>query len=467
MLIPRPRQVVRQSGHFDLGPETTLHLTPGAEPAAELLRIRTGLPLRPAADSPFVLALDPALSGLGDEGYGLTVGRDAVLLRARTRAGLLNGAHTLASLRQREGRLPCTQISDAPRFAWRGAMLDVARHFQPIGYVRDVVDRIAAYKLNVLHLHLTDDQGWRMPVDAYPRLTEVGSVRAQTEGDGIPHGGHYSKAELRDLVRYAAARGVRVMPEIEMPGHVRAALAAYPQLGNRPERRHAVWERWGICENTLGVHDEVFTFVRAVLDEVVDVFDSPYIHIGGDECPTVEWEESPRAVAVAAAAGLSAKELGAWFLRRAGAFLIEQGRTPVCWAEPDATALPPEFVVMPWRDAGHGLDAARRGHRVVMTPHRATYLDYPQSDAAHEPAGQPGAPVTLEDVYSGEPAPADWPAEESARVLGTQAQLWTEYAATPSQIDYLLFPRLAALAEVAWSEGPRDLTDFRRRLTAR
>ncbi|SDJ50031.1 beta-N-acetylhexosaminidase [Streptomyces indicus] len=467
MLIPRPRQAVRQTGHFLLDTATTLHLAPGAEPAAELLRLRTGLPLRASADSAFVLAIDPALSGLGEEGYGLTVGRDAVLLRARTRAGLLNGAHTISALLERGGRLPCTQISDSPRFAWRGLMLDVARHFLPMAYVRDVVDRIAAFKLNVLHLHLTDDQGWRMPVDAYPLLTEIGSVRARTAGDGTPHGGHYTKAELRELVHYAAARGVRVVPEIEMPGHARAALAAYPHLGNRPERRLDVWDRWGICENVLGVHDEVFAFVRDVLDEVVEVFDSPYIHLGGDECPTVEWEESPRAVAVAAEAGISPKELNAWFLSRAGSHLLDLGRTPVCWAEPDATALPPEFVVMPWRDAGHGLGAARRGHRVVMTPHLDTYLNYPQSDAPHEPAGQPGATVTLEDVYAAEPAPPDWSPEESARVLGTQAQVWTEYAATPDAIDYLLFPRLAALAEVAWSEGPRDLPDFRRRLTAR
>ncbi|MBC9713616.1 beta-N-acetylhexosaminidase [Streptomyces sp. TRM66268-LWL] len=464
MLIPRPRQVVRQSGQFILDTETTLHLAPGADRAATLLRLRTGLPLRAAADSSFVLAIDPALSGLGDEGYGLTVGRDAVLLRARTDAGLVNGVHTISALIERGGRLPCVQISDSPRFPWRGAMLDVARHFQPVSYLRSVVDRIASYKLNVLHLHLTDDQGWRMPVDAYPLLTETGSVRAQTMGDGTPHGGHYTKAELRELVAYAAARGVRIVPEIEMPGHARAALAAYPHLGNYPQRRLEVWDHWGICENVFGVHDEAFAFCTTVLDEVMEVFDSPYVHIGGDECPTVEWEESPVAREVAARAGLSPKELNAWFLSRVGRHLLARGRTPVCWAEPDATALPPEFVVMPWRDAVHGLGAARRGHDVVMTPHRTTYLDYPQSDAPDEPPGQPGDPVTLADVYTAEPAPADWEPAEAARVLGTQAQLWTEHVATPAAIDYLLFPRIAALAEVAWSEGPRDLTDFRRRL---
>ncbi|NGO74822.1 beta-N-acetylhexosaminidase [Streptomyces sp. YC504] len=466
MLIPRPRQVVRQSGHFILDTQTTLHLAPGAERAADLLRLRTGLPLQAAPDSSFVLAIDPALSGLGDEGYGLTVGRDAVLLRARTDAGLVNGVHTLAALIERGHRLPCAQISDSPRFPWRGAMLDVGRHFLPISYVRDFVDRIAAYKLNVLHLHLTEDQGWRMPVDAYPLLTEIGSVRAQTGGDSTPHGGHYTKAELRDLVTYAAARGVRVMPEIEMPGHARAAIAAYPELGNVPERRLTVWDRWGVCENVLGVHDEVFTFLETVLGEVMDIFEGPYIHLGGDECPTGEWEESPRARAVAAEAGLSPKELNAWFLTRVGRYLLENGRTPVSWAEPDATALPPEFVVMPWRDAAHGQGAARRGHELVMTPHRTTYLDYPQSDAPHEPPGQPGDPVTLDDVYGAEPAPAEWEPAERAKVLGTQAQLWTEHAATPAEIDYLLFPRIAALAEVAWSEGPRDLPDFRRRLQA-
>ncbi|MFW6690886.1 beta-N-acetylhexosaminidase [Streptomyces sp. MAR4 CNX-425] len=469
MLIPRPHRLVRLPGRFPLGPGTALRAGDGAQRAAALLRGYLGLDLPVTPDGAFVLALDPALRGLGAEGYGLTVGRDGVLLRAPRPAGLLHGVQTVRRLAAAAGgaSLPCVQVSDRPRFGWRGVLLDVARHFLPVGYLRDFVDRCAGYKLNVLHLHLTDDQGWRLPVAGYPLLTEVGGWRKQTVGDGVPHGGAYTPAELRSLVAYAAERGITVMPEIELPGHARAALAAYPHLGNVPGRRLPVWERWGVCENIFGVHDEVFDFLRTVLGETLDLFDSPYVHIGGDECPTAEWETSPAARERARAAGLAGpRELHGWFLRRAGRLLLDHGRTPVCWAETGAAGmLPREFTVMPWRDAAHGLAAARRGHDVVMTPHRSTYLDYPQSDDPAEPAGQQPGTVTLADVYAGEPAPADWEPAAAARVLGTQAQLWTEYAPTPAHVDHLAFPRLAALAETAWSHE-RDLADFRRRVAA-
>ncbi|MEV4946836.1 beta-N-acetylhexosaminidase [Streptomyces sp. NPDC053755] len=468
-LIPQPSQLTPLPGRFVFGPATAVKPAPGAEAAATLLRTllrpATGLPLPARPDGTVVLALDPALTGLGDEGYGLTVGTGGVLLRAARPEGLFAGVQTLRQLLPAEAlsdgpvpgvewSVPCVQITDRPRFPWRGAMLDVSRHFRPVAFLRRYVDLLALHKLNVLHLHLTDDQGWRMPVAAYPRLTEIG---------GLPHGGAYTRGELADLVRHAAGRGVTVVPEIEMPGHVRAALAAYPHLGNRPDRPLGVWDRWGVCDTVLGVHDEVLDFCRTVLDEVMDVFPSPHVHVGGEECPTAEWHASPAARRRAADEGLAGPDaLHGWFMGRIGRHLVDAGRHPVGWTETGAD-LPAYFTVMPWRDTAHGRTAARRGHRVVMAPHRTTYLDYPQSARLDEPPGQPGAVVDLRAVHGTDPAPRDWSPEETARVLGTQAQLWTEYVPTAAHAEYLTFPRLCALAETAWS-GRHDWPGFRDRL---
>lgn len=488
-LLPRPSRMSSLGGRLTLDRDTTVRALPGAEPAADLLRSlvgpAAGLPLAPSPEGRIVLALDEQLGGLGEEGYGLTVGPQALLLRAAHPTGLLRGVQTIRQLLPAEAlsggvrgpgswELPCVEITDIPELPWRGSLLDVARHFRPMDYLLRYVDLLALHKLNTLHLHLTDDQGWRMPVDAYPRLTTVGGRRARsqrgpdgpgrTQFDATPHEGAYTKAELRGLVRYAAERGITIVPEIEMPGHVRAALAAYPELGNHPERRLEVWDRWGVCETILGVHEEVFAFCRAVLEEVMDVFPSPYIHIGGEECPTSEWESSPAARERAAAEGLAnPAALHGWFMGRIGAFLVEHGRTPVGWAV-SGTELPLDFTVMAWRDASHARAAARRGHRVVAAYHRTTYLDYVQSEASFEPMAQPGDPVTLRTVHDYEPAPAEWSREERARVLGTQAQLWTEYVRTPAEIEYLSYPRLCALADRSWSGGRGDWPGFVERL---
>ncbi|MDX3854354.1 beta-N-acetylhexosaminidase [Streptomyces sp. AK02-01A] len=470
-LIPRPSQLTSLPGRFTVDEHTAVRAAPGgARDAATLLRTllapATGLPLPVADDGRIVFVLDPALGGLGQEGYGLTVGTDAVLLRAGCREGLLRGVQTIRQLlppralshepvRGTEWSLPCVQITDVPRFAWRGAMLDVARRFRPVSFLRRFTDLLALHKLNVLHLHLTDDQGWRMPVAAFPRLTEVG---------GEPHGGAYTRQELSGLVAYGAARGVTVVPEIEMPGHVRAALAAYPELGNDPSRRLTVWDRWGVCENVLGVHDQVLDFCRTVLGEVMDTFPSRHVHIGGEECPTTEWQRSPAARRRAVDEGLAGPEaLHGWFMDRVGGFLTENGRRPLGWTE-SGSDLPTAFTAVPWRAAEHGLTAARRGQDVIMAPYRSTYLDYPQSERLDEPPGQPGGVVSLRDVYDLEPAPAGWEPEAAARVLGTQAQLWSEYVPTAAHAEYLAFPRLCALAETAWS-AQRDWPGFLRRLT--
>ncbi|WP_329261657.1 beta-N-acetylhexosaminidase [Streptomyces sp. NBC_01478] len=488
-LVPRPAKSAVRPGQFTLDTDTALHIGAGAEPAADLLRTllapATGLPLRPSPVGQLTLTLDPALAGLtglGEEGYALTVAPHAVLLRAAHLTGLLRGIQTIRQLLPPQAlsetpqpdtrwALPCVEITDLPRHPWRGAMLDVARHFQPVSYLRRYVDLLALHKIGTFHLHLTDDQGWRMPVSAYPKLTEIGSHRAESQQgpagsdlhDGVPHAGSYTRAELTGLVSYAAARGVTVMPEIEMPGHVRAALAAYPRLGNNPERVLDVWTRWGVCDTVLGVHDEVLDFCRTVLDEVMDVFPSPYIHVGGEECPTAEWTHSAAARERALAQGLSSPAaLHGWFLGQIGEFLVQRGRRPVGWAETGAE-LPLDFTVMTWRDAAHTLTAARRGHPVVNAEHRATYLDYAQSADPGEPPAQPGGVVDLRTVHAHDPVPEDAERGATERVLGTQAQLWTEFVTTPERIEYLTYPRLCALADRAWS-GATDWTDFRSRL---
>ncbi|TQM77921.1 hexosaminidase [Saccharothrix saharensis] len=468
MIVPRPTRLVRRHGRFTLDHDTAIRATPGAHGAARLLRTllrpATGLPLPLHDDGRIVFALDDRLVGLGDEGYALTVNEHAVVLRAATRHGLAHGVQTLRQLvtptalgtrpaPDAHWALPGVDIRDAPRLPWRGVLLDVARHFHPTTVLRRFIDLMALHKLNVLHLHLTDDQGWRMPVPHHPRLTTIGAWRTETTGDGTPHGGSYTTAELTTLVTYADERGIRIVPEIDMPGHARAALAAYPHLGNFPRRHLPVWTRWGISHETLGVDDTTLDFCRDVVDAVADVFPGPHLHLGGDECPTTEWESSPSALRRVRHENLAGPhELHGWFLRTIADHVTQRGRVPVTW-EPTGD---PRTVVMPWRDATDARTALDLGHDVVMAPHRSTYLDYPQSHDADEPPGQPGLVVTAHDVYH-LPLPDG--------VLGAQCALWTEYVPTAHHLERLAYPRLAALADTLWTRHP-DWTDFTRRMHA-
>ncbi|GLW47115.1 beta-hexosaminidase [Streptomyces sp. NBRC 14336] len=482
-LVPRPTALSPRPDPYRLDDTARLRVTPGTEQAADLLRAylepATGLPLKHADDGSFVLALDPTLTGLAQEGYALTVSGEQVLLRAAHPTGLLRGVQTIRQLLPHEAlsapvhgiELPGVEITDVPAHPWRGMLLDVARHFQPASYLRRFVDLLALHKLNVLHLHLTDDQGWRMPVAAYPGLTEIGGRRARSmvgpagsaHFDGRPHEGAYTRAELTDLVSYAAARGVMVVPEIGTPGHVRAALAAYPELGNHPDRRLDVWTQWGVCTNVLGVGDHVLDFFRTVLDEVMDVFPSPYLHIGGDEVPTEEWEASPAAIARAAREGLSGpRELHGWFLARMADHVVRSGRRPLAWAE-DGSTLPLTCTVMSWRTPRHAWAAARRGHDVIHADHRSTYFDYARAPGPAEPPAQPGHALDLRSVYGVDLGPPAAEPRLAGKVLGVQGQLWTEFVATPEHIEYLTYPRLCALAERAWATT-EDWPGFRTRL---
>jgi hexosaminidase len=429
----------------------------------------------------------PTVTFTGDlpaEGYRISITPSAVSIQAADEAGAFYAAQTIRQLRGPDSfraasirppeALPCGEIEDYPRFGWRGVLLDVARHFIPKYGVFRFIDQLAAHKLNVLHLHLTDDQGWRIEVPAYPKLTSVGAWRTgswvgrqpngTTEHDGRPHGGYYTTDDMREIVAYAKERHVTVVPEVDVPGHSQAAIAAYPELGNTGSQL-PVLRNWGINENILTVSDFAVDFYRTVLDHVVDIFDSPVICVGGDEVPTVQWRDNPVAAERMAAEGsTSERQLHGWFIAQMASHLAGRGRRTLGWDEIlEAGDLPSGSIIASWRGEEAGVVAASSGHDVVMCPEQHVYLDHRQSDHPDEPIPV-GYLHTLEDVYHYEPIPQQLPPEFRSRVLGAQAQVWTEHLDNARRVDYATFPRLAAFAEVVWSSGERSYAEFEQRL---
>ncbi|HEY0867360.1 MAG TPA: beta-N-acetylhexosaminidase, partial [Fimbriimonas sp.] len=389
--------------------------------------------------------------------------------------GLFYGTRTLLQLLPPEvfrqakvnsaWNVPCVEIEDAPRFVWRGSHLDVGRHFMPKEFVLKHIELISQHKLNVLHWHLTEDQGWRIEIKKYPKLTEVGAWRKDTmltydppTYTGKPHGGFYSQDDVREIVAYAAERFVTVVPEIEMPGHAQAAIAAYPELGNTGQPLE-VATRWGVIENVFNVEESTIGFLKDVLDEVLELFPSKFIHIGGDECPKKQWKESPRAQQLMKERGLKdEEELQSWFIRQIDDYLDSRGRRLVGWDEILEGGLAEGATVMSWRGEEGGIAAAKAGHDVVMTPGSHTYFDHYQGEDRSKQPHAIGGFTSLERAYSYEPIPAQLTPEEAKRVLGSQGQLWTEYMPNPKHVEYMAWPRLAALAEVVWS--PRERKDY-------
>ncbi|MET9898505.1 beta-N-acetylhexosaminidase [Streptomyces sp. NPDC006446] len=506
-LIPAPR-VVESAGRgaFALDTATTLWAAPGTDATERWLRsalgAALGLPLRPGTqDAPggVRLLLDDRL---GPEAYRLVVGDDGVEIRGGDAAGVFWGAQTLRQLlgpdafRRAPVRPRTTYeiahrvIEDAPRFRWRGLMLDVSRHFMPKEGVLRYLDLLAAHKLNVFHFHLTDDQGWRVQINRYPRLTEVGSWRARTKfghrasplWEEKPHGGFYTQDDIREIVAYAAERHIAVVPEIDIPGHSQAAIAAYPELGNTDvidTTSLTVWDNWGVSKNVLAPTDNTLRFYEGVFEELLDLFPadparfpefSGFFHIGGDECAKDQWKRSATAQARIKELGLADEDaLQSWFVRHFDNWLSERGRRLIGWDEILEGGLAPGAAVSSWRGYQGGVTAARAGHDVVMCPEQHVYLDYRQAAGEDEPV--PIAYVrTLEDVYRFEPVPPQLTEAEARHVLGTQANVWTEVMEDHARVDYQAFPRLAALAEVAWSSLPapaeRDFAGFERRMGA-
>ena len=505
-LIPVPRRVRQgqQAGPFVLGEDTAIDGQPGTEATQRWLRATLGaafgLTPPPAAHggSRVELTIDEALAG--PEAYRLTVEPRRLEIAGGGPAGVFWGAQTLRQLLgpQAFRRAPlgpppepveCAVVEDEPRFGWRGCLLDVARYFLPKDTVLRYVDLLAAHKLNVLHLHLTDDQGWRMEIRRHPRLTEVGAWRARTRlglresqlWDERPHGGYYTQDDLREIVAYAAERQITVVPEIDMPGHTQAAIAAYPGLGNTDVLDTTglpVLTTWGVNPNVLAPTDTVLRFFEQVLEEVLEVFPSTFVHIGGDECPKEQWQRSPAAQARIKELGLADEdELQSWFIRHFDRWLSGRGRRLIGWDEilqggllqAPREAGRPGPAVSSWRGYAGGIAAARAGHDVVMCPQQYVYLDHRQDGGPDEPVPI-GWVRTLEDVYRFEPVPPELSGREARRVIGTQANIWTEAMDSPRYVDYMAFPRLAAFAEVAWSRLPapaeRDWPGFAARMTA-
>ncbi|MGW7361131.1 beta-N-acetylhexosaminidase [Streptomyces sp. NPDC054802] len=519
-VVPLPRGGAARDGGFVLDASTVIDAGPGTEGAERRLRAElgaaTGLPLAPAARGGSVgdsgrgsggsgagsgagggairLRVDTADAGhLGPEGYKLYAGGDGVAIHGGGAAGVFWGVQTLRQLlgpeayrrapvaagRRWEG--PGGFIEDAPRFSWRGLMLDVARHFMPKEGVLRYLDLLAAHKLNVFHFHLTDDQGWRIEIKRHPRLTEAGAWRARSKHghrasslwDDTPHGGYYTQDDIREIVAYAAERHITVVPEIDIPGHSQAAIAAYPELGNTDvidTTSLTVWDNWGISPNVLAPTDNTLRFYEGVLEEVLGLFPSAFVHIGGDECPKDQWKASATAQARIKELGLAGEdELQSWFIRHFDRWLTERGRRLIGWDEILEGGLAPGAAVSSWRGYRGGIAAAEAGHDVVMCPEQQVYLDHRQAPGDDEPMPI-GYVRTLEDVYRFEPVPPALAPEAAAHVLGTQANVWTEVTQDGARVDYQVFPRLAAFAEVAWSALPapaeRDFAEFERRMTA-
>ncbi|MCX4550787.1 beta-N-acetylhexosaminidase [Streptomyces sp. NBC_01500] len=500
-LIPAPvgAKDLRAGDGFAVDERTVIDAGPGTEGAARWLRqvigAATGLPLGPGADGSdrtVRLRIDAGVADtLGPEGYRLDVDSAGIGLHGGSAAGVFWGAQTLrqllgpeafrrAPLRQdRQWTVPGCAIEDGPRFAWRGMMLDVGRHFMPKAGVLRYLDLLAAHKLNVFHFHLTDDQGWRIEIKRHPRLTEVGAWRSRTKWghrasplwDEKPHGGFYTQDDIREIVAYAAERHITVVPEIDIPGHSQAAISAYPELGNTDVVDTAaltVWDTWGVSPHVLAPTEKVLRFYEGVLDEVLALFPSTFIHLGGDECPKDQWQKSPAAQARMAELGLADEdELQSWFIRHFDRWLAERGRRLIGWDEILEGGLAPGAAVSSWRGYAGGIAAAESGHDVVMCPEQQVYLDHRQHGGEDEPMPI-GYVRTLEDVYRFEPVPPQLAPEAAAHVIGTQANVWTEVMEDQNRVDYQAFPRLVAFSEVAWSALPapaeRDYPDFDRRM---
>ncbi len=481
-VVPKPNHLIEQEGEFALSSSTQWVAT--SEEASAIVHFinskvkqSTGFDLTVASEAPdknyMAVELDESLP-LNEEGYSLSVSPEKVQLKAKTPQGLFYGMQTLLQLLPAEiesstpvkhisWTMPAVEIQDEPRFTWRGMHLDVCRHFVPVEDIKKHLDMLAMFKMNTFHWHLTEDQAWRIEIKKYPKLVEVGATR--TEGEGFEHSGHYTQDEVKEIVAYAAERFITVVPEIELPGHALAALAAYPEYsctGGPFEVRKV----WGVEPDVYCAGKEAtFHFLEDVIDEVVPLFPSVYFHIGGDECPKERWKECPDCQKRMKQEGLADEhELQSYFVKRIEKVLIAHGKKMIGWDEILEGGLAESAAVMSWRGEKGGIEAASQGHDVVMTPGNWCYLDHYQGDYRVEPVAI-GGYTTLEESYNYEPVPAELSEEKAKHVLGTQGNVWTEYMYTPELVEYRVYPRLIALAEVNWThQKNKDYDGFAKRI---
>lgn len=488
-IIPQPKQLTPQQGVYTLRKGTVVVV--GNEvfaPAADLLIRQAnkvanlGLTSKPKGSSGIIFSLNPAL---GKEAYILNVSSKKIDIQASSGAGAFYAMQTLLQLMpaplsgdqpiSSAVTVPNCSIQDEPRFGYRGLMLDVGRYYFKVEDIKRFLDVMAIYKMNTFHWHLTEDQGWRIEIKKYPLLTQISSVRKESmlghyrdkKYDGKPHGGFYTQDQIREVVAYATSKYIDVIPEIEMPGHSQAVLAAYPQFGCNPDKIYQVATRWGVSEDVLAPREETFTFLQDVLTEVMALFPGQYIHIGGDECPKTQWKESRFCQDLIKKLGLKDEdELQSYFIRRIDQFVTSKGKKLLGWDEILEGGLSPNAMVMSWRGVKGGVEAAKQKHDVVMSPNSFFYLDYYQADPKTEPLAI-GGNLPLSKCYSFEPDLPELTPEEAKHVVGIQANVWTEYISNIEYAEYMTYPRALALSEVAWSpKAPKDYPAFKKRLEA-
>jgi len=478
-IIPQPQEISFGYSSFLLNSGTIIAyedneelLKQQAEYLSELIEksINLKLNIKPISEvgehGTIVIKFLGDKSYLGDEGYKLQIDNDNILIFAATERGSFYGIQSLFQMiLLNYGNLPSTliptaELTDKPRFKYRGMHLDVGRHMFPVEFIKKYIDLLAFYKFNTFHWHLTEDQGWRIEIKKYPKLTEVGAWRKETlighggkkphEYDGKPYGGFYTQNEIREIVSYAAKRQITIIPEIEMPGHSLAALASYPELACTPGP-FEVATRWGVFKDIYCTKEETFEFLENVLLEVMELFPSKYIHIGGDEAPKTRWKECSICQENIKQEGLKDEhELQSYFIQRIEKFLNSHGRNIIGWDEILEGGLAPNATVMSWRGTEGGIAAAKQNHNAIMTPGSHCYFDHYQSNPKTEPLAIGGF-TTLEKVYSYEPIPNTLNSEEAKHILGTQGNVWTEYMETSDYVEYMVLPRMAALSEVNWT----------------
>ena len=459
--------------------QTSAEMSRNAQFLLQYVKEATGMQLATAAklqkkQRGIVLTLDPKMQA--KEGYRITVTDKQVTIAGQTATGVFYGIQTLRkSLPIAQGvlqiELPAGTIADAPRFSYRGLMLDCGRHFFPVSFVKEVIDLMALHNMNTFHWHLTEDQGWRLEIKKYPRLTEVGSIREQTvighnSGvyDGQPYGGYYTQDDCREIVRYAQERYITVIPEVDMPGHQLSALAAYPELGCKGGP-YKVGQGWGVYNDVLCLGNEkTYQFCQDVLAEVMQIFPSHYINIGGDEAPHKRWADCPKDKALMAQTGTKPETVQGVFTNRIEKFINQHGRSIIGWDEILQGDVNQSATVMCWRDVKYGIQAAEKGHDVIMSPTAFLYFDYYQSKDWNEPL-LIGGNLPIEKTYSFEPIPENATPEVKSHFIGVQGNLWTEYIGNKHLAEYQLLPRMAALSEIQWRSDKRDFQEFKGRLT--
>ena len=487
-IIPRPQQVnVSNDAPFTPNAKTVIclgtnsqNMKRNANMLASYIEQATGI--RPAigkgkSGAAIVLTIDKTIANA--EGYKLDADAKQIRIAGASAAGVFYGIQTLRkSLPLVNGKaskvsIPAVHIADAPRFAYRGTHLDVSRHFVTADSVRQFIDMLALHNINRFHWHLTDDQGWRIEIKKYPRLTSVGSKRSGTiigfnsmVDDQREYGGFYTQDQAREIVEYARQRYITVIPEIDMPGHMKAALAAYPELGCTGGP-YEVGHRWGIYLDVLCLGNEkIYAFCEDVLKELSDIFPSEFVHIGGDETPTERWAECPKCQAVAKEHGLTAKTLQGYFTNRMEQFLNQNGKRIIGWDEILEGDINQSATIMSWRGTANGEKAAEKGHDVIMSPTTYCYFDFCQTDTStlYEPSPRDGF-ISVEKVYGYEPLAEGMSENAKSHILGVQANVWTEYLTCPQAVEYYSLPRMSALSEVQWSSAPKDFGAFKQRLT--